>query len=285
VFGQPKITDAAGTVVRPYSYYSHDFLFQGREYIRELGIYDYRHRFYHPGLGRFIQTDPTGFDAGDMNLFRYCGDNSINLSDPMGLLAGFGRYELVPDNHPLDDTHDGYKIGGVRGTEIEPGAPGVHLEVDRNVRSVERIGSSDKGADTHTTYDANNKDGQPTIHAQIDVRYATGARQITRDKSLGSEWQHSNDAVKDANHIREVYASRVGGLSGDAATALIRNGDRRGPQNTWTGPLKGPMSYEFKTFRDSFNKWDAPVLRSPNGEPLSRHSPVDQNGEPVPWSR
>jgi len=32
-----------------------------------LGIYDYRNRMYHPGLGRFLQTDPIGFDAGDMN--------------------------------------------------------------------------------------------------------------------------------------------------------------------------------------------------------------------------
>jgi len=87
VFGQPKITDATGNIVRPYSYYSHDFLFQGREYIRELGIYDYRHRFYHPGLGRFIQTDPLGVSAGDMNLFRYVGDDPLDGSDPDGMYA------------------------------------------------------------------------------------------------------------------------------------------------------------------------------------------------------
>src|SRR5207302_3122135 len=61
------------------------FMFQGREWIKELGIYDYRHRMYHPGLGRFLQSDPTGFDAGDMNLFRYCDDDPLDLSDPMGL--------------------------------------------------------------------------------------------------------------------------------------------------------------------------------------------------------
>src|SRR5205085_617584 len=62
------------------------FMFQGREWIPELGIYDYRHRFYHPSLGRFLQADPTGFDAGDMNLFRYCGDNPVDRSDPTGLV-------------------------------------------------------------------------------------------------------------------------------------------------------------------------------------------------------
>jgi hypothetical protein len=42
---------------------------------------------YHPSLGRFLQTDPTGFDAGDMNLFRYCGDDPVDRSDPTGLDA------------------------------------------------------------------------------------------------------------------------------------------------------------------------------------------------------
>lgn len=59
--------------------------FQGREYFPELGIYDYRHRMYHPGLGRFLQMDPTGFDAGDMNLFRYCGDDPIDRRGSDGI--------------------------------------------------------------------------------------------------------------------------------------------------------------------------------------------------------
>ena len=84
VFGRPKIT-ADGQGEHSYSYYGHRFLFQGREYLYELGLSDYRHRMYHPGLGRFLQTDPKGFDAGDMNLSRYCGDDPVDGSDPLGL--------------------------------------------------------------------------------------------------------------------------------------------------------------------------------------------------------
>jgi RHS repeat-associated protein len=84
-FGRPKVTDPDGGHPRSFSYYAHGFLFQGREYIRELGVYDYRNRFYHPATGRFLQTDSTGFDAGDMNLFRYCHDDPVDGSDPMGL--------------------------------------------------------------------------------------------------------------------------------------------------------------------------------------------------------
>jgi RHS repeat-associated protein len=84
-FGKATVRDSSGGRPRSYSYYAHGFQFQGREYIRELGIYDYRNRFYHPETGRFLQTDPTGFDAGDMNLFRYCDDDPVDLSDPSGL--------------------------------------------------------------------------------------------------------------------------------------------------------------------------------------------------------
>jgi RHS repeat-associated protein len=99
-FGKPEIKDGTGNVVEyadhtPKSAVGNRFMFQGREYLQELGIYDYRHRFYHPALGRFLQSDPTGFDAGDMNLFRYCGDDPVDRSDPMGLESD-GYLHLSP---------------------------------------------------------------------------------------------------------------------------------------------------------------------------------------------
>ncbi len=83
-FGQPRITGWNGDV-RTISRYGNRFMFTGREYLYTLGIYDYRHRLYHPGLGRFIQTDPIGFKGDPMNLYRYCGGNPVLHSDPTGL--------------------------------------------------------------------------------------------------------------------------------------------------------------------------------------------------------
>jgi RHS repeat-associated protein len=84
-FGQATIRDLWGNL-RSDSWLDNRFMFTGREYFPQLGIYDYRHRMYHPSLGRFLQTDPTGFDAGDMNLFRYCADDPVDGSDPTGLV-------------------------------------------------------------------------------------------------------------------------------------------------------------------------------------------------------
>jgi RHS repeat-associated protein len=97
-FGYPTITDVWWNQ-RNESAYGNRFMFTGREWIKELGIYDYRNRYYHPGLGRFLQSDPTGFDAGDMNLFRYCGDDPVDRADPMGL-----------DYGPFDSADQAYRF-------------------------------------------------------------------------------------------------------------------------------------------------------------------------------
>ncbi|HEY5813946.1 MAG TPA: RHS repeat-associated core domain-containing protein, partial [Terrimicrobiaceae bacterium] len=61
------------------------FLFTGREWLAELGLYDYRNRIYSPDLGRFLQADPIGFAGDDANLYRYVANSPINAVDPLGL--------------------------------------------------------------------------------------------------------------------------------------------------------------------------------------------------------
>ena len=51
VFGEPNRTSNVGN---PY-------LFTGRRYDNETGLYYYRARYYSADLGRFLQTDPIGY--------------------------------------------------------------------------------------------------------------------------------------------------------------------------------------------------------------------------------
>jgi len=83
-FGYPYFFDGSGTNIG-YSPWGNRFLFTGREYLRELKLYDYRNRMYQPELGRFMQPDPKEFGAGDYNLYRYCHNDPVNHSDPNGL--------------------------------------------------------------------------------------------------------------------------------------------------------------------------------------------------------
>jgi RHS repeat-associated protein len=80
VFGNPVTIYSAGT-------YNNRFKFTGREFNSTFGFYEYRARAYHPILGRFMSEDPKLFDPGDYNLFRYCHNDPIDFTDPMGLLA------------------------------------------------------------------------------------------------------------------------------------------------------------------------------------------------------
>jgi RHS repeat-associated protein len=74
VFGEPNRTS---DVNNPY-------LFTGRRYDNASGLYYYRARYYAYDIGRFLQTDPIGYDDG-LNLYTYCGNNPIRWSDPFGL--------------------------------------------------------------------------------------------------------------------------------------------------------------------------------------------------------
>jgi RHS repeat-associated protein len=90
------LTDEDGLGVQFYDYsvygqvsasnpaHPNRFMFTGREYDKETGLYYYRARYYNPQIGRFLQTDPVGYQAG-MNLYAYCGNNSLNWADPYGL--------------------------------------------------------------------------------------------------------------------------------------------------------------------------------------------------------
>jgi RHS repeat-associated protein len=82
VFGSPKIKNASGMVLSA-SVYGNRFLFTGRELLN-IGLYDYRRRIYSPIWGRFLQTDPMRFNAGDVNLYRYVRNSPDNANDPSG---------------------------------------------------------------------------------------------------------------------------------------------------------------------------------------------------------
>ena len=49
----------------------------------ETGLIYYGHRYYSPGLGRFINRDPIG-EAGGVNLYGFCGNDPINRFDVNG---------------------------------------------------------------------------------------------------------------------------------------------------------------------------------------------------------
>ncbi len=69
------------------------FLFTGREFDKETGLYYYRARYYNASIGRFLQTDPA---RDGTNLYAYCRNNPPTLTDPSGTMTAPFPAPYVP---------------------------------------------------------------------------------------------------------------------------------------------------------------------------------------------
>jgi RHS repeat-associated protein len=76
-------------------------LYAGERWIPELRVYDLRNRFMSPELGRFLQTDPIGFQGDASNLYRYCGNDPVDQTDPTGLDTTITGSDMLGSNGAL----------------------------------------------------------------------------------------------------------------------------------------------------------------------------------------
>ena len=106
-------TNSSGAVANKFTYSpfgettsisASGFGYTGQLYDSEVGLYNYKARYYAPSIGRFLQPDPIGYAAGDMNLYGYCGNDGGNLTDPLGLFGGLmygAKYDTATASGPL----------------------------------------------------------------------------------------------------------------------------------------------------------------------------------------
>jgi len=92
------VTNSAGTVVWSWTYQGNPFgeqqptssgyvlnlRYPGQWYDAETGTADNGYRTFESYLGRYAQTDPTGFNGG-ISTYAYVGSSPLNAVDPWGL--------------------------------------------------------------------------------------------------------------------------------------------------------------------------------------------------------
>lgn len=87
-------TNGSGTVTNTNAYGPYgeigtlsgtDFGFTGQRYDSELGLCYYKHRYYSPAIGRFLQPDPIGYTGEDFSLYTYVRNSPLRFTDPLGL--------------------------------------------------------------------------------------------------------------------------------------------------------------------------------------------------------
>jgi RHS repeat-associated protein len=89
-----KVTSMTGTLASTVGQ-ANPFRYRGYYYDSETGFYLTGTRYYDPQIGRFINADgemsSVGGDIRGYNLYAYCFNNPVNMSDPTGCWPTWGQ--------------------------------------------------------------------------------------------------------------------------------------------------------------------------------------------------
>jgi len=236
-FGKATATNASTSATADTSFFGNRFLYTGREWIAEAGLYDYRNRVYSAALGRFMQTDPILFAAGDVNLYRYVGNGVIVYFDPDGLKD---QPKLSPEaprrKHPgtetpppnpskLDNPKDNTSYNchshawhGGAGDPTDPGNTGLPKKWDNSpeddMKGATKLAPNDpnKPGDKVVYGNDTNKDGKLT---GTEIQHSAKVTSVDKDGNTtrveGKEGfseitdHHPRDANPKYGNIREYY--------------------------------------------------------------------------------
>jgi RHS repeat-associated protein len=236
----------------------------GHYYDPEIRLHYNRYRYYDPQLGRYLQSDPTGYKGSPVNLYAYCANPLVRV-DVFGLhddRAEPGEEEGQPNNSNKEEEPSLPEPGG------DPNAP---------KRNGDPLNSNDRTADQEN-YFREQIEKAPNDQKAQQARYNRNC--TTRDNRgqehlTPEEWSAQNDTLR-ANQSRGADAEDAAFSSLGIKNNNLTNDPVEYPMNPDNpdGPQTRPDAVTDKSAVDVKSVPDKP---GPDGDPHTVYN-TDQLG-------
>ncbi|MFC1781557.1 RHS repeat-associated core domain-containing protein [Planctomycetota bacterium] len=231
------------------------YMFTGRRFDLETGLYYYRARYYNPYIGRFLQVDPIGYEDS-INLYTYCLNNPINLTDPSG--EGILKRLYTGDWNASDELYEASVLAFIEALMVPEGSyEGEGTYCDNWVIESE-IGAALLWADALGIYGESGRSDTFTdvnfLHSLINPYPDVGPNEVRGDQE--GFWANV--------HYRTGFAMGLIGIDRESAELLMETWEITEP-GIWTGWGRW-LEYQGRdNFEGGEQGWEFDMIRGLEG--------------------